>query len=81
MALDIYACPAMSDEPERQFSITGDVLSPKRRQLEGEKVGYLVCLKSWIARGIASLTPAVFRRQPLPPASTITTGDTIIYVG
>ncbi|KXT08414.1 hypothetical protein AC579_3810 [Pseudocercospora musae] len=65
IALDIYACPAMSDEPERQFNITGDVLQPRRRQLKGEKVRYLVTLKSWIQRGVVKLTAALFRRMPM----------------
>ena len=33
MALDVYSTPAMSDEPERVFSIAGSVLQPSRRRL------------------------------------------------
>ena len=36
MALDIYSTPAMSDEPERVFSIAGNTLAPRRRCLTGQ---------------------------------------------
>jgi hypothetical protein len=36
MALDIYSTPAVSDEPERVFSIAGHVLSPSRRTLTSD---------------------------------------------
>jgi hypothetical protein len=47
LALDIYSIPVMSDEPERVFSITGAAITPRRRSLHGDKVGYLMCLKAW----------------------------------
>jgi hypothetical protein len=48
MALDIYSAPVMSDEPERVFSTTGAAVSPRRRLLQSQTIGYLMCLKAWI---------------------------------
>lgn len=43
MGLDIYATPAMSDEPERVFSIAGNALNPRRRCLTSDPCsGYYV---------------------------------------
>jgi hypothetical protein len=60
MALDIYAVPAMSDEPECVFSIAGNLLSPRRRRLKGEGVEQMLCLKSWQRSGIVSLDEGIF---------------------
>jgi hypothetical protein len=46
MALDIYATPAISDEPERVFSTTGNLLSQRRRHMTGEGVEQMICLRS-----------------------------------
>jgi hypothetical protein len=46
MALDIYATPAISDEPERVFSITGNLLSQRRRHMIGEGVEQMIYLRS-----------------------------------
>jgi hypothetical protein len=55
MALDVFSTPPMSDEPERVFSIAGNLLSPRRRQLKGESVEHLLCLRSWAKSGIITL--------------------------
>jgi hypothetical protein len=55
MALDIYSTPACSDEPERVFSMAGNLLSPRRRQLKGESIEQILCLRSWQASGLISL--------------------------
>jgi hypothetical protein len=47
MALDIYSTPVCSDEPERVFSMAGNLLSPRRRQLKGESVEQMLYLRSW----------------------------------
>jgi hypothetical protein len=47
MALDVYSTPAMSDEPERVFSITGNLLAQRRRRLTSSAVQWLLCLRSW----------------------------------
>lgn len=62
MALDIFVVLAMSDALERIFSTTGDVLSPRRRLLQSETVGWLMTLKSWINSGLITLDDSVFDR-------------------
>ena len=46
MALDIYAVPAMADEPERIFSQAGETVSARRRRMSDDTVASLMCLKS-----------------------------------
>ena len=46
MALNVYSTLAMSDEPERVFSIAGNVLSVRRRRLTSDAVHWLLCLRS-----------------------------------
>lgn len=60
MALDIYSTPAMSDSPERVFSSTGSLLSPRRRQMTGECVEEITCLRSWEVSGIITLSQGLF---------------------
>jgi hypothetical protein len=55
MALDVYSTPLMSDEPERVFSTTGNLMSTRRRHLTGQGVEQMVCLRSWEASGIITL--------------------------
>jgi hypothetical protein len=62
MALDIFAVPAMSDAPERVFSTADDVLSPRRRLLQSETLGWLMTLKSWINSGVIALDESLFDR-------------------
>jgi len=46
MALDIFATPTMSDEPERVFSTAGAAISLRRRLISDKTIKYLICLKS-----------------------------------
>jgi hypothetical protein len=62
MALDIYSTPACSDEPERVFSEGGALLLPRRRQLTGEHVQEILCLRSWQKSGIVTLDGALFEQ-------------------
>jgi hypothetical protein len=62
MALDVYSTPAMSDEPERVFSITGNVLSVRRRLLTSDAVHWLLCLRSWQNSEIITLDQRLLRR-------------------
>ena len=64
MALDIFATPAMSDAPERIFSIAGDVISPRRRTLGDDTVRWIMCLRSWINAGLFRLDSDTFTRLP-----------------
>ena len=65
IALDVYATPAMSDEPERVFSMAGNLLSPRRRKLTGEGVEQMLCLRSWQRSGIIELDQASFTNAML----------------
>ena len=60
MAFDVFATPAMSDEPERVFSIAGNLLAPRRRRLKGDGVEQMLCLRSWQRSGIIKLDQALF---------------------
>ena len=62
MALDVYSTPAMSDEPERVFSIGGNVLSVCRRRLISDAVHWLLCLRSWQNSEIITLDQRLLRR-------------------
>ena len=48
LALNVYAVPPMSDEPERVFSITGAAITPRRRNLTSDKINDSMCLKAWL---------------------------------
>jgi len=56
MALDIFATPTMSDEPERVFSTAGAAISSRRRSMSDETIEYLMCLKSWITRSVIKIS-------------------------
>jgi hypothetical protein len=60
MALDVYSTPPMSDEPERVFSDTGNLLSPKRRTMTGEGVEQMTSLRRWDRSGIITLSQRLF---------------------
>lgn len=60
MALDIYSTPVCSDEPERIFSSTGDLLQPRRHQMTADHVEEIQCLRSWQSTSIVTLDAALF---------------------
>jgi hypothetical protein len=62
MALDIYAVPAMADEPERLFSQAGDTVSARQRRMSDDTVASLMCLKSWQNSGVISIDESPFER-------------------
>jgi hypothetical protein len=62
MALDIYSTPSCSDELERIFSQASNVLIPRRRQLTGDYVEQVLCLRSWQVSGIVTLDGALFEQ-------------------
>lgn len=66
MAFDIYSTPAMSDKPERVFSIAGNTLNARRRCLTGAAVQQLLCLRSWQKSGVISLDTRLLRQAVLP---------------
>jgi hypothetical protein len=46
-ALDLFAIPAMSAEPERIFSSTGRMVRPDRGRLKADIIGAAACLRQW----------------------------------
>jgi hypothetical protein len=62
MALYTFSVPAMSDEPERIFSQTGHILSPRRRRLISKSIQRLICMKSWLKQEVAHLDSGLFER-------------------
>jgi hypothetical protein len=60
MALGVYSTPPISDEPERVFSNTGNLMSPRRRHLVGQGVEQIICLRSWDQSGVITLDEGLF---------------------
>lgn len=50
-ALDLLAIPAMSAEPERVFSNTGNMVRPNRACLKADIIAASECLKQWERSG------------------------------
>ena len=50
-ALDMFSIPAMSSEPERVFSVAGQLIRPNRARLNADIIGAALCLKSWDEMG------------------------------
>ena len=49
LAINIFAIPPMSTEPERVFSCARRIISWDRTRLGSQMVEYSECLKSWIS--------------------------------
>jgi hypothetical protein len=62
MALDIYSTPACSDDLKRVSSEGGALLVPRRRQLSGDPVQQILCLRSWRRSGLMTLDGAMFEQ-------------------
>ena len=78
MALDIYAVPAMADEPERIFSQAGETVSARRRRMSDDTVASLMCLKSWQSSGIITIDESLFARAI---EATDENEDSVVDVG
>jgi hypothetical protein len=60
MALDVYSTLPISDQLERVFSDTSNLLSSRRRHMNGEGVEQMTCLRSWERSGIIKLSQGLF---------------------
>jgi len=60
LALDIYSIAVMSDEPERVFSTTGAAVSQRRRRLQSDTIGHLMCLKAWVKAEIVTIDGCLY---------------------
>lgn len=47
MSIDLFSIPAMSSEPERIFSLTGQMVTPQRSRLKADIIGAAQCISSW----------------------------------
>lgn len=56
MALDILTVRPMSDEPERQFSDTGIMVTNRRNRLRSDTIAATMSLKSWTKEVVISWT-------------------------
>ena len=63
LTLNIYSIAVVLDEPERVFSITGAAITPRRRSLNDQKIGYIMCLKAWIRSKIIQLDRCLHSHQ------------------
>lgn len=54
MAADILTVAPMSDEPERQFSDTGMMVTNRRNRLRSDTIAATMSLKSWTREGVIS---------------------------
>jgi hypothetical protein len=72
MALDIFAVPAMSDEPERMFSSAAGTLSSARRTMSDDTAESLIVMKSWLRQDLLRVTNEEIRqcRETQSEAST-----------
>jgi hypothetical protein len=71
IALDIYSTPAMSDEPERVFSIAGNTLTLRRRCLTSDAMQWLLCLRSWQNSGVVQLDQRLLRQAMMTADSLV----------
>ncbi len=47
MAIDLFSVPAMSSEPERIFSLAGQMVTAQRGRLKADLIGAAQCISSW----------------------------------
>lgn len=47
MAIDHFSVPAMSSEPERIFSLAGQMVTAQRGRLKADLIGAAQCISSW----------------------------------
>ncbi|KAI8401739.1 hypothetical protein FOFC_18608 [Fusarium oxysporum] len=56
MAIDLFSVPAMSSEPERIFSLAGQMVTPPRKRLQADIVGAARCISSWEKSGAIEIS-------------------------
>ena len=56
MALDLFSIPAMSSEPERIFSLTGQMVTAQRSRLKADIIGAAQCISSWERSGAIQIS-------------------------
>ena len=56
MAIDLFSIPAMSSEPERIFSLAGQMVTPQRGRLKADLIGAAQCISSWEKSGVIQIS-------------------------
>ncbi|KAG6980315.1 hypothetical protein Forpi1262_v017085 [Fusarium oxysporum f. sp. raphani] len=56
MAIDVFSIPAMSTEPERIFSLAGQIVTAQRGRLQADIIGAAQCISSWEKNGAISIS-------------------------
>ncbi|OAQ60846.1 transposase-like protein [Purpureocillium lilacinum] len=56
MAIDLFSIPAMSSEPERIFSLAGQMVTAQRGRLKADLIGAAQCLSSWEKSGVIQIS-------------------------
>ena len=72
MALDILTVAPMSDEPERQFSDTGVMVTNRRNRLRSDTIAATMSLKSWTREGVISWTKADMKALTMNTGGDVT---------
>jgi hypothetical protein len=72
MALDILTVAPMSDEPERQFSDTGMIVTNQRNRLRSDTIAATMSLKSWTREGVINWTTADLKALTMDTGSNVT---------
>ncbi|KAK5109653.1 hypothetical protein LTR85_002290 [Meristemomyces frigidus] len=78
MTLDVLTVPPMSDEPERTFSATGNVVALRRRRLKDEALQSVLTLKSWSRQKLVKVDRTLFKycATSMEPAAAPIHSDT-----
>lgn len=56
MAIYLFSIPAMSSEPERIFSLAGQMVTPQREGLKADLIGAAQCISSWEKSGVIQIS-------------------------
>ena len=56
MAIDLFSIPAMSSEPERIFSLAGQMVTAQRGRLKADLIGAAQCISSWEKSGAIQIS-------------------------
>jgi hypothetical protein len=56
MAIDLFSIPAMSSEPERIFSLAGQMVTAHRSRLQADIVGAAQCISAWEKSGVIQIS-------------------------
>ena len=77
MALDILTVAPMSDEPERQFSDTGVMVTNRRNRLRSDTIAATMSLKSWTREGVISWTKADMKALTMNTGGDVTNATNV----